>query len=192
MYIIYRDQERLDARTALMIADSIRTQPQRWTSDLIWLRRDDGFQIAIFKPYDKKLMDPRWIDKDTFGGQITAQMPEFFQVFFGLTLCILRGKGGVAALAALVGVVIGALGRLRQSKKRLGVIKGCIDNRLVNGVVADYRKAGFLKGAAQGLSETVRIGGRLLKEDRRKCRGVGISHERVLASSRTRVKHAFI
>ena len=67
MYIIYRDQERLDARTALMIADSIRAQPQRWTSDLIWLRRDDGFEIAIFKPYDKKLMDPRWIDKDSFG-----------------------------------------------------------------------------------------------------------------------------
>jgi hypothetical protein len=67
MIVLYRDQERLDARTAAIIAESIRRQPQRWSVDLIWLRRDDGFQIAVFKPFDDKVMDPRWTDKDAFG-----------------------------------------------------------------------------------------------------------------------------
>ena len=76
MLIIYRDQERLDARTAMVIANSLRTQPMRWSVDFIHLVRDDGFKFVALAPYEKRFTLPRWIDKDTYGRQRLVVPPK--------------------------------------------------------------------------------------------------------------------
>jgi len=66
------ETRKLDDGTAIIIARSLACEPGRWKSNLIWLERDDGFQLAIVKPFDKTIITPRWVSKDAYGEERVA------------------------------------------------------------------------------------------------------------------------
>lgn len=76
-HLVYKGQELIDVGTADAIGRSLEREPQRWRNEFIWLTRDDGLKITIFRPYENKLADPRWIERDVFGEERLVTLPTF-------------------------------------------------------------------------------------------------------------------
>jgi len=77
MIFIYQGRQRFDAGTAGKIIRSLENEPNRWHNEFIWLVRDDGFKLAVFLPYEKKLISPRWVENDVYGEDNVVIPPVF-------------------------------------------------------------------------------------------------------------------
>lgn len=75
MILMYKDQERNDAQSAILIAESLRKEGSRWSIEGTNLKRDDGFEFTVFMPYENRLMYPRWIDRDAYRKDRLAAPP---------------------------------------------------------------------------------------------------------------------